>query len=116
MSGDRTSLQEEPKPDGGTLQTVSRLRMHKLARESQILDLVLRQRNGEVIDRKTVERVVFGRARFERDAWIGWSAKTAQRLAAETGADPVAMSTALDTVVREHLAELSATVLDLEDA
>lgn len=52
---------------------------------------------------------------MERDAWIGWAARAAQELAAETGGDPEATFAALDRMVREHLAELAGTPWRIED-
>jgi hypothetical protein len=60
-------------PDGGgsadetKLGTVARLRASKIGRETLLLDLELRRRNGALVDRAEVERVVFTRARAERD-------------------------------------------------
>lgn len=92
---------------------VTDLRARKLQREGDILDMEARRLAGELVDRGEAERAAFSRARFERDAWTGWPARAAQALAAEAGGDPVATLAVLDRLVREHLAELAATPMEI---
>jgi hypothetical protein len=75
-----------PKPLGVTA-TTAEARTRKLVHESNLLALELRQRQGELVDRKAAEAAVFARARFERDAWVGWSSRAAPALAAKFGVD-----------------------------
>ena len=103
------------RPDTGIMESVSRLRGHKLVREAQLLDIELRRKNGELIDRGEAERVIFARARQERDAWLGFASRAAAVLAAEAGVDPGRAFQVLDRIIREHLAELAATPLDISE-
>jgi hypothetical protein len=102
------------KPEG-KLGAVASLRAHKLGREAQILDLELRRRNGEVIDRAEAERAIFARARQERDVWLGFASRAVAALAAEAGVDPGKAFPVLDRVVRATLGELAATPLRLSE-
>lgn len=63
---------------------------------------------GRLIDREATVRWAEGRARAERDAWIGWVNRTAPEIAA-AGQDLSAITAALDKAVREHLASLAET-------
>ena len=58
---------------GGKLQSVANLRAGKLALENTLADMEIKRRRGELIEREVVEASIFGRARFERDAWIGFA-------------------------------------------
>lgn len=71
--------------------------------------LALARDRGELIDRAAVRRAVFTRARADRDALIGWASRASADLAAELDADPAATFTALDRMIREHLAERAET-------
>lgn len=90
---------------------LSALRGRKLEVQAAILDMARSQKAGELLERRLVEAAVLERGVFERDAWIGWTARTATVLAGEVGADPARMFAALDKAVRDHLAELSETAL-----
>ncbi|MEJ1161779.1 hypothetical protein [Prosthecomicrobium sp. N25] len=92
--------------------TASQVRMAKMFREAKLLDLELKRREGELISREEVERQVFGRARFERDAWTGWANRAAVAVSAETGSDPARTFAVLDRLVRDHLDELARTPLE----
>jgi hypothetical protein len=98
--------------EDGLLGSVARLRGHKLAREAQILDLELRRKSGEVVDRAEAERAIFARARQERDAWLGFASRLTAALAVE-GVDPARAFPVIDKAVREQLGELAATPLKL---
>ena len=63
---------------------------------------------GRLIDREATLRWAEGRARAERDAWIGWVNRAAPEIAA-AGQDLGAVTAALDKAVREHLASLAET-------
>lgn len=94
---------------GPTVADAKRVAMTIRARREQ---LALQRETGTLIEREKVERVLFERARGERDAWIGWASRIAAPLAAELGADAAATFAALDRLVREHLIELSETPHD----
>jgi len=61
---------------------------------------------GRLIDREATLRWIEGRARGERDAWIGWVNRVAPEIAAG-GNDIASIATALDKAVRDHLASLA---------
>ena len=88
------------------------MRGRKLEREGALLDLELRKRSGEVIDKGEVERAVFARARQDRDTWLAFSSRAASALAVE-GIDPARSFPTLDRLVRETLGEIAATPLKL---
>jgi hypothetical protein len=94
---------------GDTAGTASQLRAAKMYREARLLDLELKQREGDLVPRSKVEDILFGRARFERDAWIGWSQRAATELASVVAADPNTIFSVIDRLVREHLQDLSST-------
>ncbi len=71
--------------------------------------LALARDQGELVERSAVRRAVFGRARADRDALIGFAARAASTLAAELDADPAVTFAALDRLIREHLAERAET-------
>jgi len=97
----------------GKLGAIARLRAPKLSREAQLLDIELRRANGTLIEKAMVERVVFTRARMERDQWLGWAQRTASEIAAATGTDPASIYAVLDRAVRAHIKDLSKTPLKL---
>lgn len=101
--------------DASATGTVAGLRADKLKRENELLDLDLMLKKGALVDRREAEAAIEGRARFERDAWTGWAARTSQNLATELGCDPGDIYTVLDRLVREHLAELSTTPWNISD-
>ena len=94
---------------GPTVADAKRIAIAIRAKREQ---LALERDRGELIEREKVKRVLFERARGERDSWIGWASRIAAPLAAELGADPGATFAALDRLVREHLIELSETPFD----
>lgn len=73
----------------------------------------LQKLKGELVDRGRAVATVFGLARRERDAWVQWPARVAALIAADLGADPHAVETALEKHVRRHLAELGEVRVEL---
>ena len=69
--------------------------------------LALEKDRGALIERDGVRRFLEGRARGERDAWLGWAVRTAPLLAGELGVDPGPLFAALDREVRAQLVELA---------
>ncbi|KAB2918532.1 MAG: hypothetical protein F9K29_08175 [Hyphomicrobiaceae bacterium] len=61
-------------------------------------------KSGSLVDAEAVKKAVFNCAREERDALMNWPARVTPLIAAEVGADPVALAVALEKHVREHLA------------
>lgn len=99
-------------PDG-RLGMVAQMRAQKLLRETKLIDMELKKKEGTLLDRAEVEKAIFERARFERDAWIGWASRAATELSAEIGGDQRTTFAVLDRLTREHLAELAAIELPL---
>lgn len=93
--------------------TVAQIRAAGLLRDVQLKDLALAKAKGRVVDRDEAEAAIFARARFERDAWTGWAARTAALLASEMGCDPEAMFAALDRETRAHLDDLASTPVEI---
>jgi DNA-binding transcriptional regulator YdaS (Cro superfamily) len=81
--------------------------------EAKIAGLKAERLAGRLIDLKATLRVVEGRARFERDAWIGWVNRAAPLLASEAGADMAIIVAILDREVRAQLAALAVQPLEL---
>lgn len=77
--------------------------------------LEIREREGRLIERDAVRQALFERARFERDAWIGFAQRAAAVVASETGADAGAVFAALDRLVRDQLTVLAATPVPFAD-
>lgn len=99
----------KPGTGGSRLGAIAKARAVKLGQESELLEIELKQARGNAWDRAEVEAAAFGRARFERDAWHGWTARAAVALASELACDPQTTHATLDRLVREHLVELAAT-------
>ncbi|MFO1128375.1 MAG: elements of external origin [Rhodospirillales bacterium] len=81
--------------------------------KAELLNLELRQKRGELIDRRKAGAMVFSLARQERDSWLNWPARVAAGMAAELGADPHRLQTVLENHVRQHLAGLAEIKPDL---
>ncbi|MCA3572750.1 MAG: hypothetical protein IOC86_02465 [Aestuariivirga sp.] len=93
----------------GKLGMVAAMRAQKLQTEAKLVELELKQKEGKLLDRAEVEKAIFERARFERDAWIGWASRAATELAAALISNPQETFIALDKLVRLHLTELAST-------
>ncbi|MCA1777150.1 MAG: hypothetical protein LC676_16520 [Loktanella sp.] len=87
---------------------VAQIRAASMMRDLRLKDLALSRAEGTLIDKAEAEKLIFERARFERDAWTGWATRTAATLASELGVDGEQMFAALDREVREHLADLAS--------
>ena len=117
LDGHRREARKPGSTGGPLTGNVSQLRAAKLLREAQLLDLDLKRRQGELVDRRAAELAVFERARYERDCWTGWAARAARDVAAACGGDPIEAHAALDRAVRAHLEELAKSPLrGLSDA
>ena len=81
--------------------------------EAEISRLKAEKMAGRLIDLRATLRVVEGRARFERNSWIGWVNRAAPLVASEAGADMALVVAILDREVRAQLAALAATPLEL---
>lgn len=92
--------------------SVAAARAAKLQADVRLSQLKLGERDGSLVERASVGKFIFERARFERDRWVGWIARSAPELAAALDCDPHATFSALDRVVRDHLVELAMSPLD----
>jgi hypothetical protein len=91
-------------------------RMHELVKV-QRARLALERERGELVDRASTMKMIFARARAERDSHLAWVHQVTPLLSAETGADPHIIFATLDRLMREHLEHLADTPLaDLDRA
>jgi hypothetical protein len=81
--------------------------------EAEISRLKADRLASRLIDRRTTLRLVEGRAKFERDALIGWVNRAAPLIAAETGADLSKVTAILDREIRAHLLSMAEKPLEL---
>lgn len=82
------------------------------AAEAEIARLKAERMGRALIDRAATLRTIESRARFERDAWIGWVNRAAPEVAATTGADLAAVVAVLDRLVRSQLVTLADMPLE----
>lgn len=95
----------------GAMSSFADVRRAKASIEARLAHLELQKRQGELIEKAVVEKTVFERARYERDAWLGWIQRAAPELAAELECDPAKCFALLDRLVRENLADIAKTPL-----
>ncbi len=79
--------------------------------ETELARIKVEERAGRVVPKDEVRAAAFERARFERDAHLGFAARLAATLAAELGVDQARTFALLDREMREHLARLADTAL-----
>jgi hypothetical protein len=106
----------KPTPGATPNKAYGDLQKEKIAAEIHGLLLKNDKLAGSLVSREQAERTFFARARMERDAWTGWSARTAPLVAAEVGADSGKVFIALDRLVRAHLDDLAKMPLGNLDA
>ena len=82
------------------------------AAQAEIMQLKAEKLAGSLIDRKAALRAIEGRARAERDSWIGWVNRAAPAIAARIGGDIGPIVTELDRLVREQLTALATMEID----
>jgi hypothetical protein len=80
--------------------------------EAELARLKVEERAGKLVSREEVRAAAFERARFERDAHLGFAARLAATLAAELGVDQGRAFAVLDREMREHLQRLADTALE----
>lgn len=73
--------------------------------KAQERKLRLEERRGQLVDKARALLLVHRLAKEERDAVLAWPARIAAELAAELGIDAHQLQTALETRLRQHLAE-----------
>lgn len=86
------------------------------ASEAEIARLKAERMGRALIDRAATLRTVETRARFERDAWLGWVNRAAPEIASTTGADLAATVAVLDRLVRAQLMMIANMPLATLDA
>lgn len=86
---------------GVSMLAAAQLRAQLVKIEDGNLDLA--EKRGTLIDRESVERSAFDRARAERDAWLNWPARIAPMLAAELGINERTLYAALQRELRSEL-------------
>ncbi|MCK5932926.1 MAG: hypothetical protein KAG89_12230 [Fulvimarina manganoxydans] len=62
---------------------------------------------GDLVDRRAVERAIFGRARAERDAWLAFVDDAALAIAIEMKLDETAIAAILKPLVKDQLKTLA---------
>lgn len=77
--------------------------------EARIAQLKAEKLAGNLIDRRRTLATIEGRARMERDAWLGWSRRVAPEIAAAFNADLAEVAALLDRLVRDQVASLADT-------
>lgn len=85
----------------------------KTLAEARIAELKAERLAGSLLNRRAALRVVEGRAKAERDAWIGWVNRAAPAIAAAVDGDLSMITAILDREVREQLATLAQQPLEL---
>jgi hypothetical protein len=95
--------------DGGSVRS-SKVKRENA--EAEMAHLKAERMAESLIDRAATLQAIEGRARFERDSWIGWVNRTAPEIAAAVGGDLAAVVAALDRAVRDHLAQLADTPIE----
>lgn len=88
-----------------------RHRAEREKHEAELARMRVEERAGKLISRDEVRAAAFERARFERDAHLGFAARVAPLIAAETGADPAKVFAVLDREMRTHLTGLAETAM-----
>lgn len=69
------------------------------------------EREGELVDRAEIKKLIFQLRKAERDSWMAWAMRVSPALAAELGVDAGRMFAAIDGAVRDHLHHLSVEPL-----
>ena len=92
---------------GDLFQASTNAREERDFQEARIRRMKADQLAGDLIDKAEAERVIFGRARADRDAWLAWPVDAAAAIAAELRIDEAALLPVLSRLVRNHLLELA---------
>ncbi|WP_139222541.1 elements of external origin [Celeribacter halophilus] len=101
----------EPQGTGGL--SMAKAAAADKAYSAQLKKLRLDKEKGKLIDRKLATQQVYDLARKFRDSWMQLPARKAALMAADLGCDAHAMEQALDTMIRDHLAEMGEITIDL---
>jgi hypothetical protein len=82
--------------------------------EAELARLKVEERAGRFVPKDEVRAAAYERARFERDAHLGFVARLAPTLAAELGVDQARVFAILDREMRDHLTRLADTALEVK--
>lgn len=82
--------------------------------EGRIREQKRRERDGELVERAAIDRLVFDRASAEKEALLNWPARNAANIAVELGVPERKVFDVLDRYMRRHLAERSSVVVAAE--
>ena len=102
LVSDKATDQLHPQPDN-PLDSLTDLKKENERVKLERARLALAKEEGELVERATIERVIFSRARTERDALLAWVHKTAPILAGKLGAEPSKTFQLLDGEIRDYL-------------
>lgn len=94
-------------PAGDLFQASMSAREERDFQEARIRRMKADQLAEVLVDKAEMERVIFGRARADRDAWLAWPVDAAATIAAELHIDEAGLVPVLKRLVRDHLDELS---------
>lgn len=100
-----------PRARGDEVEGRAAARAERERHEAELARLKVEERAGRVVAKAEVRAAAFQRARFERDAHLGFAARVATSLAGELGVDHARVFAILDREMREHLARLADTSL-----
>jgi len=113
LDADRRNKGGVARPTGVAGPSLAEARRLLLLVQVQRARLAFDRERGELVEAAATRAAVFARARLERDAWQAWVTRAAPELASALGADTHACHAALDRLVREQLAHLAETPLDV---
>lgn len=88
-----------------TLGQAEGLKLKLLAAQAESAELDLARKRGELVSAADVRDAAMENARIEREALLSWPARVAPVLAPDLGVDQVALTTALERVVRTFMEE-----------
>jgi len=100
-------------PDTGGEVSFLRARMANEVLKAQTAKVRLQKMKGELINRDKALGTAFDFARRIRDAWMNWPPRVAADMAADLGVEAHAMEHVLERYIRQHLADLAETEIEL---
>jgi hypothetical protein len=83
------------------------------AAKAELRELELRQRRGDLVERRQAEAVAFQGARELRDAVLAWPGRHAAVMAADLGVEPGRMLRALEAGMKQMLRDMPRPRLDM---
>ncbi|NOX41489.1 MAG: elements of external origin [Alphaproteobacteria bacterium] len=98
---------------GGGEVSFLRARMANEVLKAQTAKVRLQKMKGELINRDKAIGTAFDFARRIRDSWMNWPPRVAADMAADLGVEAHAMEQVLERHIRQHLADLAETEIEL---